>query len=60
MKVKNILSVFDGLGGARIALDELDIECNYYASEIDTHAIKVHKENYLILCVSNFTNFMDF
>ncbi len=46
MKVKNILSVFDGLGGARIALDELDIECNYYASEIDTHAIKVHKENY--------------
>lgn len=46
MKVKNILSVFDGLGGARIALDELGIDCKYYASEIDSYAIKVHQNNY--------------
>jgi len=46
MSKKNILSLFDGLGGARIALDELDFECNYYASEIDEYAMKVHKENY--------------
>lgn len=43
---KNVVSLFDGLGGARIALDELKIECNYYASEIDKYAIEVHKNNY--------------
>jgi DNA-cytosine methyltransferase len=46
MSKKNILSLFDGLGGARISLDELGIDCNYYASEIDEYAIKVHKANY--------------
>jgi len=46
MSKKNILSLFDGLGGARIALDELGVECNYYASEIDEYAMRVHKANY--------------
>lgn len=43
----NVLSLFDGLGGARIALDRLGIPvANYYASEIDKHAIKVAKHNW--------------
>lgn len=43
----NVLSLFDGLGGARIALDRLNIPIkNYYASEIDKHAIKVAKHNW--------------
>lgn len=43
----NVLSLFDGLGGARIALDRLGIQVeNYYASEVDKHAIKVAKHNW--------------
>ena len=42
----NVLSLFDGLSGARIALDKLGIKCNYYASEIDKYAIQVSKYNY--------------
>ncbi|RYY51313.1 MAG: hypothetical protein EOO06_00870 [Chitinophagaceae bacterium] len=43
----NVLSLFDGLGGARIALDRLGIKVdNYYASEVDRHAIKVAKHNW--------------
>jgi len=43
----NILSLFDGISGARIALEKLNIPItNYYASEIDKYAIKVSKENY--------------
>jgi len=43
----NILSLFDGIGGARIALEKLNIPItNYFASEIDKFAIKVAKENY--------------
>jgi len=43
----NILSLFDGISGARIALEKLDIPItNYFASEIDKYAIKVSKENY--------------
>jgi len=44
--VINVLSLFDGLGGARIALDELGISCKYYSSEIDKYAIAVHMSNY--------------
>jgi site-specific DNA-cytosine methylase len=37
----NVLSLFDGLGGGRIALDRLGIEVeNYYSSEIDKYAIQ--------------------
>jgi len=42
----NVVSLFDGLGGARIALNNLRIPCNYWASEIDPHAIKVHKAHF--------------
>jgi DNA-cytosine methyltransferase len=42
----NILSIFDGIGGARQALKELNIDCQYYASEIDPFAIKVAMANH--------------
>ena len=43
----NILSLFDGLSGGQIALDQLGIKVNnYYASEIDKYAIQVAKHNY--------------
>ena len=43
----NVLSLFDGVSCARIALDKLDIPVdNYFASEIDKHAINVSKKNY--------------
>ncbi len=42
----NVVSLFDGLGGARIALDNLGVPCNYFASEIDQHAIKVHQSHF--------------
>jgi len=43
----NVLSLFDGISCARIALEKLNIPItNYYASEIDKYAIKVSKENY--------------
>jgi site-specific DNA-cytosine methylase len=41
-----VLSLFDGLSGARVALDSLGIDCTYYASEIDEPAIAVSKKNY--------------
>ncbi len=43
----NILSLFDGISCARIALEKLNIPItNYYASEVDKFAIQVSKENY--------------
>lgn len=43
----NILSLFDGLGGGRIALERTGIKINnYYASEIDKYSIKIAKKNY--------------
>lgn len=36
-----VLSLFDGLGGSRIALERLGIPCEYYASEVDKHCIRV-------------------
>ena len=42
----NVLSLFDGLSGARIALDRLGVPCNYYSSEIDKYAIQVATKNY--------------
>jgi len=43
----NVLSLFDGISCARIALDNLGVDIeNYYASEIDKHAINVSKNNY--------------
>ena len=43
----NVLSLFDGISCARIALDNLGVNIEkYYASEIDKHAINVSKSNY--------------
>lgn len=41
-----VLSLFDGISGARQALKELNIDCAYYASEIDKFAIEVSKNNH--------------
>lgn len=45
MKLK-VLSLFDGIAGARQALKNLNIDCEYYASEIDQYAIEVVKANH--------------
>ena len=46
-KIKNVLSLFDGLSCGQIALNRVGIEYdNYFASEIDKHAIKVTQTNY--------------
>lgn len=43
----NVLSLFDGMSCGQIALNKLGIKYdNYYASEIDKHAIKVTQHNY--------------
>lgn len=41
-----VLSLFDGIGGCKQALKELNIDCRYYASEIDKYAIQVAKANH--------------
>jgi site-specific DNA-cytosine methylase len=41
-----VLSLFDGCSMARVALERLGIECEYYASEIDKYATKVSEANY--------------
>lgn len=47
LKPINVLSLFDGISCAMIALDKLGIRVkNYYSSEIDKHAIAVSKKNY--------------
>jgi len=43
----NVLSLFDGISCGQIALNKLGIEVeNYFASEIDKHAINVTQHNY--------------
>jgi len=43
----NVLSLFDGISCGRVALDRAHIKVdNYYASEIDKHAIAVSKDNW--------------
>lgn len=43
----NVLSLFDGMSCGRIALDRAGISVNqYYASELDKHAIKVTQANW--------------
>lgn len=44
---KNVLSLFDGMSCGQIALERAGIKVdNYFASEIDKHAIKVTQANY--------------
>ena len=43
----NVLSLFDGMSCGQIALNRVGIEYdNYFASEIDKHAIKVTQHNF--------------
>lgn len=42
----NVLSLFDGISGARLALDNIGIKCIYYASEIDSYSESVSKYHY--------------
>lgn len=43
----NVLSLFDGISCGRVALQRADIKVNnYFASEIDKHAIKVSSTNW--------------
>lgn len=44
-----VLSLFDGISGAAQALLELNIDCTYYASEIDKYAIQISKKNHLAI-----------
>lgn len=46
MKRIKVLSLFDGIAGAKQALKELSIDCEYYASEVDKFAIEVSKKNH--------------
>lgn len=42
-----VLSLFDGMSCRRVALERVGIHVQeYYASEIDKHAIQVSKNNY--------------
>ena len=46
-KIGNVLSLFDGMSCGQIALNKLGIQYeNFYASEIDKHAIKVTQHNF--------------
>ena len=43
----NVLSLFDGLGGCRIALEKAGIKVNhYYSSEINKNSIKISSHRY--------------
>lgn len=43
----NVLSLFDGISCGQVALERAGIKVNnYFASEIDKHAIKVTQSNY--------------
>ena len=61
MKGINVLSLFDGMSCAMLALEKLGIPIkNYYASEIDKFAIKVSKKNYPnIIQLGDVTNWRD-
>ena len=43
----NVLSLFDGISCGQVALNRMGIKYdNYYASEIDKHAIQITQHNY--------------
>ena len=43
----NVLSLFDGISCGQIALNRAGINYdNYFASEIDKHAIQITQKNY--------------
>lgn len=59
MKIRNVLSLFDGISIGHMALNEAGIEFdNYYASEIDPYAIGISKYQYPnIIHIGNVTNY---
>ena len=45
--IMNVLSLFDGMRGTRLALDKTAIVVdNYYSSEVDKYAIQIANKNY--------------
>jgi DNA-cytosine methyltransferase len=47
LMIKNVLSLFDGISCGQIALNRIGVKYdNYYASEVDKHAITVTDANY--------------
>lgn len=42
----NVLSLFDGMSCGQLAISQLGFEYNYYASEIDKHAMQVTQSNF--------------
>lgn len=47
IELDNVLSLFDGMSCGQLALDTLGIKVNnYFASEIDPHAMQIAKKNY--------------
>jgi len=47
MKLENVVSYFDGISCGQVALNKANIEVgNYFAYEIDKHAIKVTQKNH--------------
>ena len=42
----NVLSLFDGMSCGQLAINQLGFEYNYYASEIDKHAMQVTQSNF--------------
>ena len=39
------IDLFSGIGGFRLALEELGLEC-VFSSEVDEHAIEMYKANF--------------
>lgn len=47
MKIRNVLSLFDGMSCGRLALERTGSTCDkYYSSEIDKYAIKIADKNW--------------
>lgn len=47
MRGLNVLSLFDGMSCGQLALDKLGVKVNnYFASEVDKHAIQITQKNY--------------
>lgn len=47
VKIKNVLSLFDGISSCALALDKANIEYdNYYSSEVDKKSILISEKNY--------------
>lgn len=50
MRKLNVMSLFDGVGCTRQALDNLGIDCKYWASEVEPKGIEIVKANYPDVC----------